>query len=386
MAGSVGLLLFFLAIATQYVGATYGSGGVVPPACRFAADAPAELVDGIPVVRLSGSRREVGRLHGTLLRDQIHFLLRQYFEALAVPTVGRKELERWAEEVEPFLPKGYREELEGLAEGAGLEYREVLLINTMVDRLQEMLCSTVAAGPEGTKDGEIYFGRNLDFFGRNLLHRATVVVVFAPEGSTPVAAVTWPGVVGILSGMNGLGVAGATMMIHQGKPIRPGMPYMIMYREALAGAKETGDVYTYIADAKRTVPNNFMVVDATGAAEVLEIDQDRVERRSAREGGVCATNHFRSEPLKDVGWPLGMGRYRSLEGYLRHEWGKIDLDGVKRALEDVAKPWFLNVQAMVFLPARGGIHLAVGPRLPAASQRYVHLRREVLFGPGGTER
>jgi hypothetical protein len=386
MAGSVGLLLFFLAVATQYVGATYGSGGLVPPACRFAEDAPARIVEGVPVVRLAGSRREVGRLHGALLKEQIHFLFREYFQALAVPTVGRKNLDDWAREVEPFLPKGYREELEGLAQGAGLEYRDVLLVNTMVDRLQELLCSTVAAGPEGTKGSEVILGRNLDFFGRNLLHRATVVVVFEPEGETPVAAVTWPGLVGILSGMSRRGVAGATMMIHQGKTIRPGVPYMIMYREALAGAEKTADVFEYIEGAKRTVPNNFMVVDASGAAEVLEIDQDRVERRNANEGGLCSTNHFRSEPLKDVGWPIGMSRYRSLEAFLRREWGRIDLDGVKRVLADVARPWFLNVQAMIFLPARAEIHVTVGPRLPAASQRWVHLRRDVLFGTAGSER
>ena len=40
------------------------------------------------------------------------------------------------------------------------------------------------AGSVKTEGGEILFGRNLDFPGRNVLHRATVVLVVAIDGKT----------------------------------------------------------------------------------------------------------------------------------------------------------------------------------------------------------
>jgi len=384
-AGVTGLLLLALATGSQYVQATYGEGGAQPPPVR-AKDAPEKdrerlkRVDGIPVLRLSGSRYEVGRQHGALLKRQIEFIHKEYFEAMVVPAVGRGALDEWATEVEPHIPAALKEEMRGIADGSGMAYRKVLLANTMLDRLQSVMCSTVAASGDATIDGEVYFGRNLDFPGRNILHRMTVVIVFEPDGETPLAAVTWPGLVGVLSGMNAHGVAGATMLIHRGKPIQPGLPYLLMYRQALQAARKTPDVAASIRKAKRTCPNNFMVVDADGTAAVLEFDQTDFASRAPEGGTLCSTNHFRSEKMKDVGWPVGTSRYRTLANFVAREHGSIDLARIKKALSDTATPWFLNVQSMVFMPKKRALHLSVGGKLPAAGQRFAHLDREALFG------
>ncbi|MHC4161392.1 MAG: C45 family autoproteolytic acyltransferase/hydrolase [Planctomycetota bacterium] len=381
-----GLLLFGLAVGSLFVQATYGDAPTPPPLHLGklpAADrARVQVVDGIPVVRLSGTPYEMGRQHGTIFRQQIRFLETEYVEAMVAPAVGGKaKLLDWARSVEKFIPEAYRQELNGMADGAGMTYERVLVANTMVDRFQTLMCSTVVAAGDATKDREIYFGRNLDFPGRRVLHQMTVVIVYEPEGRTPVVSVTWPGLVGVLSGMNGHGVCGATMLIHRGKPLRPGIPYMIMYREALARARKAGDVYTYIDGAERTCPNNFMVVDATGAAEVVEFDQDVVARRPADRGTVCSTNHFRSKELTGKeGWRVGEDRYASLVEFLEREHGKIDVDRIRKALGDVATPWLLNVQSMIFLPARRALYLSKGGALPAATQPFVHLPREVLLG------
>jgi len=381
-----GLLLFGLAVGSLFVQATYG-GAPTPPPLRLeglpAADrARVQVVDGIPVIRLSGTPYAMGRQHGAILRQQIRFLETEYVEAMVAPAVGGKEkLLDWARTVEKFIPEAYRQELKGIADGAGMTYERVLVANTMVDRFQTLMCSTVVASGDATKDREVYFGRNLDFPGRRVLQQMTVVIVYEPEGGTPVVSVTWPGLVGVLSGMNGHGVCGATMLIHRGKPLRPGIPYMIMYREALARARKAGDVYKYIDGAKRTCPNNFMVVDATGAAEVVEFDQDVVARRPGDRGTVCSTNHFRSKELVGKeGWRVGEDRYATLAQFLEREHGKIDVDRIRKALGDVATPWLLNVQSMVFLPARRALYLSKGGALPAARQPFVHLSREVLLG------
>ena len=102
--------------------------------------------------------------------------------------------------------------------------------------------------------------------------------------------------------------------------------------------------------------------------------------RPASMGMACSTNHFRSKELEGVGLPLGLSRYRKLERFLDRERGGVNLAKIKHALESVATPWFLNVQSMVFLPARRSIHLSVGGKLPAAAQRFVHLDRNTLFG------
>jgi predicted choloylglycine hydrolase len=380
-AGGVSLALAALSF---FVSATYGDGPT-PPAVRVA-DAPEavrprlRLVGAVPVLRLSGTPREMGFQHGAALKPQIHFLYHEYYEAMVKRVVGEADLKAWARETEPFIPEPYREEMRGLAEGCGLPYEEVLLVNTMVDRFQTIACSTVVASGDATKDGEIYFGRNLDFPGRNVLQKMTVVIVWSPEGRTQLAAVTWPGMLGVLSGMNSEGVAGATMLVHKGRERRAGIPYLLMYRQALEAAKTKDDVYAAISKARRTSSNNFMVVDATGASEVIEFDPEEAVRRPAKSGCHCSTNFFASADLRDRCIPMGKDRYETLEEFLAREHGHIDLDLVKQALADVATPFYLNIQAMVFLPARRELYVSEGGELPAAKQPYVHITREMLFG------
>ncbi len=381
---ATGVVLVALAALSLFVSATWGDGPA-PPAVRVeeapeAVRSRLRLVGSVPVLRLSGTPREMGFQHGAALKPQIRFLYHEYYEAVVKRLVGEADLTAWARETEPFIPDAYREEMKGLAEGSGLPYEQVLLVNTMVDRFQTIACSTVVASGAATKDGEVYFGRNLDFPGRNLLQKMTVVVVWAPEGKTQLAAVTWPGMLGVLSGMNSEGVAGATMLVHKGRERRAGLPYLLMYRQALEGARTKDDVFASISKAKRTSSNNFMVVDATGASEVVEFDPEVAVRRPATNGCVCSTNFFASKDLRDMCLPMGKDRYENLAEFLEREHGKIDLDLVQRALADVATPFYLNVQAMVFLPRRQEIHVAEGGDLPAAKQPYVHLTRDVLFG------
>jgi len=383
-AAAAGIVLLALGALSLFVSATWGDGPAPPPVrtenTPEAVRPRLRLVGAVPVLRLSGTPREMGFQHGAALKPQIRFLYSEYYEAMVKRLVGEANLRTWAKETEPFIPEAYREEMKGLAEGSGLPYEEVLIVNTMVDRFQTIACSTVVASGDATKDGEVYFGRNLDFPGRNVLQKMTVVIVWSPEGGPQLAAVTWPGMLGVLSGMNAEGVSGATMLVHRGRELRAGLPYLLMYRQALDGARTKDDVYASISKAKRTSSNNFMVVDASGASDVIEFDPEVAVRRPASHGCHCSTNFFASDELRDLCMPMGTDRYESLAAFLERERGRIDLDLVKQELADVATPFYLNVQAMVFLPARQEIHLSEGGRLPAAKQPYVHLTREMLFG------
>jgi len=383
-----GLVLVLLAGLSHLVGVTYGANVPPPPPVRLSelSDLPEDLrarvriVEGMPLLRLQGTPREMGRQHGRLLRNQVRFLVKEFYKAFALKLVGIEGVRAWTAKVRPHIPEHYLEEIKGIAEGAGVDEETLLRVNCVIDRLQMVLCSTVVAAGDATKDGEIYFGRNLDFIGRNVLHRTTVCLVYEPTGKTPLVSVTWPGLVGVLSAMNAKGVCGATMMIHYGSAARPGVPYMMMYRDALVAARRTADVADYFERCKRTVPNNFTVVDATGASEVIEYDATRLERRPADRGCLCSTNHFRSDTLKGVGWALGTGRYKTLDAFLRAERGTIDYEGVRRALRDTATPWYLNVQSMVFFPKKQDLHVSIGGKLPAADQKFARLDRAMLFG------
>ena len=87
----------------------------------------------LPVIEVSGDRREVGRQHGEAARAQIKSSIafyQQSFKRASGLSWDQilQQAPRWTPIVEEFLP-GIGDELRGIAEGAGIRYEEVLALN-----------------------------------------------------------------------------------------------------------------------------------------------------------------------------------------------------------------------------------------------------------------
>src|SRR6266511_2929744 len=87
----------------------------------------------LPVIEVSGDRREIGRQHGEAARSQIRSSIAFYQQSFKRASgLGWDEIlrqaPRWTPIVEAFLP-GIGDELRGIAEGAGIKYEEVLALN-----------------------------------------------------------------------------------------------------------------------------------------------------------------------------------------------------------------------------------------------------------------
>jgi len=78
------------------------------------------LVGGHPLLRLSGSRYRMGLAHGTLLREEARYLKEAYLESFYGSPARRPMFAARARVLESHIPRGFREEMHGLAVGAGL--------------------------------------------------------------------------------------------------------------------------------------------------------------------------------------------------------------------------------------------------------------------------
>src|SRR6266481_10143641 len=89
-----------------------------------------------PLIDLSGSPRERGRLHGKAAADRLRRGAKMYSEALLKNGVDWTELERRAErlvpQIEAFDP-AYVEEMRGIADGAGEPFAAVVLMNARTE-------------------------------------------------------------------------------------------------------------------------------------------------------------------------------------------------------------------------------------------------------------
>ena len=104
-----------------------------------------------PLIDLSGSPRERGRMHGKAAADRLRRGARMYAESLLKSGVDWPELERRAEALVPSIEKfdpAYIEEMRGIAEGANEPFAAVVLMNARTEMVaaarQEQEARTLA--------------------------------------------------------------------------------------------------------------------------------------------------------------------------------------------------------------------------------------------------
>jgi hypothetical protein len=259
--------------------------------------------------------------------------------------------------MEAHVPARYREEMKALAGAAGVPYDDVLVGNVMVELFQQ--CSTAVVRGARAEGGTLLFGRNLDFPPEGILEKHSVVIDYAPAEGRRFVAVTWPGLVGVLSGMNrdGLCVATASRRAVDGR-----LPTCSSCGRARGAGPWRRGRAPPAADGQL-----IMLADAKGAA-VAEATHERLSVREIEDNRLFATNDFRADT------DVRCDRYDKL----------VDLVAAAKApLDAKDMEWLLgavdlgdiNVQCMVFIPERREICLSLG-RIPAAKEPFVTLRPE----------
>ena len=134
-----------------------------------------EAAAALPTIEISGDRPELGRQHGEAARSQIRDSIGYYRESFK-RTTGlewseiRRNAPRWVPPIESYLP-GIGDEIRGIAEGAGVDFEEVLALNArgelsthnpFADEAEEG-CSSYAILPQASGDGHVYCGQNWDW-------------------------------------------------------------------------------------------------------------------------------------------------------------------------------------------------------------------------------
>jgi hypothetical protein len=173
-----------------------------------------EVVNGIKVLHISGSYYDMGYQHGYLLKDELQENLRAqliYFEDHGY--TYDKILSIWLIMSE-YLPSEYKEELQGMADGSGLPFNDVAVLNTMPALFNHMFsCCEISIWGDATVDGKLYHVRSLDWSlniidpetGTNA-HENIVLFVRNPENGYGSVYPEFAGDITAWSGVNDQGI------------------------------------------------------------------------------------------------------------------------------------------------------------------------------------
>jgi hypothetical protein len=284
--------------------------------------AASRKLGGIRVVRLEGSPEEMGAQHARLLREPMiadekelwdsfeHFVPSGLARTLifdlgrvryrhldeGIPDVFRREL---AAEARAFSPDPYADKLSTF-------HRMVMLhglydISLSFERSPLIGCTSFGLGPRATKDGHTLLARAFDFEAGDVFDRDKTVFVARPAGRVAFASVAWPGLVGVVSGMNAFGVA---LVVHGGRAREPrtqGVPVVFAMREVLEQAHTAAEAVAILQKQEVMVSHIVFVADGEGDLRVVERAPGEpafVRPPAADPARVPLTNHFEG-PLKD---------------------------------------------------------------------------------------
>src|SRR5208283_3769620 len=319
-----------------------------------------KYINGLPVLHLEGTPEEIGtqmaRLtakHSVKLLNYPRNFLKLFdaeFTWPAILAAGRGLLANF--------PPDHLKELETGIKASGLDRDLFIAANTMFDVKKVIGCSVLMLDAERSATGKPLFGRNLDFPTLGYLQDYSLVVICCPEGKHPFVSVGFPGMIGVLSGMNDAGLTLAVLEVYSTCEDSPrfdpkGTPYAICFRRLLEECTTVDEAEKLLRSMHRTTRINLAICDTKQSA-VFEITPRSVVVRKGTEGICPCTNHFRTRELANG---CDCNRYDNLEK--SRTMRKLDLPDLQKKLDSANQGW-LTLQTMIFEPATLKLHLALG--------------------------
>jgi isopenicillin-N N-acyltransferase like protein len=297
----------------------------------------------LPVISLKGNPGEVGFQHGTRCREMIQENVHLYFQLFKhYAALDRSQAislaRRFVTVLLDFDP-AILEEIRGIAEGAGLEFEEVLALNCRTELMYPAKsatgeCTSLAVLPEAAAGGEVLIGQNWDW--KPHLKHSTVILDIEQEGKPGVVTLTEAGIVGKI-GLNSAGL-GACLNILKSPIGMVGVPIHVLMR-SLLNCERLGDALQKIVSRNRASNNNCLLAHADGAALDFEMAPDQWDCLYPEKGVLVHANHFTSERLKplDTGvveYPDTLLRFGRARQELLRRAGRITVGDFKEILRD----------------------------------------------------
>ena len=243
------------------------------PAATPAAVDPTRLTypygDALAVVRVSGDPYLRGWQQGRLVGERVRAGYRAILGHVAAKVQSDLGLPAWLAgplldfiwwRGAPFVPRWFKEEMLGLADGAGIDYRTVCRVHA-IPTLTEASCASFAATSPMTR-GPLIHLRNLDWAVESGIQRVAQLTVVEPSRGEPFVNIGWSGFLGAVSGINRAGVSIAEITARSAARSMAGEPMVVRLRRVLQEATELDRAVAILAERRRTLGFNFVVAAA----------------------------------------------------------------------------------------------------------------------------
>jgi len=263
----------------------------------------------LSVVKIEGANHyELGVDYGQKCKSSIQgicALLREIEDATGLFGATFKDLQA---RFEPFIEPYLIDEMQGVADGAGVRYLDVLIINCFAEVMMQASAGAIACtqfakvNNVAANTGPI-LGRTLDFFPSFLLQEFEVFLVADIAGKRWVGH-TIAGMVGFLTGMNDDGLVVSVSLVNT-EEMGAGYPMVLAIRHALQTCINVTEAVNFLESVPYGLGWNYMLMDRTGDAAVVEATRlhnyTRWISAEPNTDYISATNAFHSTVMDQYG-------------------------------------------------------------------------------------
>jgi isopenicillin-N N-acyltransferase-like protein len=257
-----------------------------------------------PLIRVSGTHREMGRQMGEACRKQIQHsvknartLLEDAYEQLELTWEGAQiQARKYLPFAQERYPQ-YVEELLGMAEGANITYEEISVLNGMeavtMDALHLTTCTSMTVNDDRTADGHVLAAHNEDWLPED---EDDVFVIHArPKEEPPFLAMSYGGLLPNI-GFNAHGIAQLIDSVYPNDS-RIGLPRVVVARAVFA-AETLGDAIRAMLVSHRAAGYNHLLVHESGEMYCVEVSARDFDLIYGEDGYLVHTNHYLSNKMQ----------------------------------------------------------------------------------------
>jgi isopenicillin-N N-acyltransferase-like protein len=259
-----------------------------------------------PLVRVSGSHREIGRQIGEACKKQVQHgvengrsLVADAYEHLELTWAGAQiQARKYLPFAQERYPQ-YVDELMGIAEGADVAFEDLSVINAMeavtMDALHLTRCTSMAVNDERTADGHVLMAHNEDWVPED--EDDVFIIHASPKNEPPFLAMTYGGLLPNI-GFNAYGIAQMCDSVYPNDS-RIGTPRVVVSRAVLA-SKTPDEAIRHMLSAQRAAGYNHLLVHESGELYSLEVSARRFAILYGENGYIVHTNHYLAENMQQV--------------------------------------------------------------------------------------
>ena len=219
--------------------------------------------DAVRVIEVWGTPYEMGYAHGYLVRKELKAYWGTFFGVIkGTMNVTDQQLDQAWEVMSRHIPDEFKQELRGLAAGAGVPERWARWMHIIPD-LSWITCSYYAAWGKAVPDNHLYQIRALDYWTEAHVQDRPAIIVWRPAKGYPFVTASWIGFIGVITGMNAKRIAISEIGDGFGDDQKQldAEPWVFMARRVLQYTDNLKDAVAVVRNSIRPSSYDYLIGD-----------------------------------------------------------------------------------------------------------------------------